>query len=158
MDRRTDRRQGESSMPPLHLRWRGGIMRRLTKGRSNFNCLFVACSTATSHTPQRNHHWNSILSKFSSLAASKVVILTTFDEVSEEHFIKLTTFLMQLDFRWWIYWNSGEDFQGNPIFILPGMLEYIPVETDKGKLHLIRICAFPRYSHFNDVSMISRSL
>ena len=47
----------------------------------------------------RWQHWNRIvviLTKFSSLAASKVVILITFNAAGLENFIKMTTFLSQL--------------------------------------------------------------
>ena len=43
-------------------------------------------------------HWNEnvfILTEFSSLAAPKVVILTTFGAASEENFVKMMTFLFQ---------------------------------------------------------------
>ena len=46
-------------------------------------------------------HWNEnviILMKFSSLAAPKVVILTTFGAASDEDFIKMKTFSFQC---WW---------------------------------------------------------
>ena len=45
-----------------------------------------------------NIHWNKnvvILTKFSSLAALKVVILTTSSAASDEHFIKMKTFPFQ---------------------------------------------------------------
>ena len=38
---------------------------------------------------------NVILTKFSSLAALEVVILTTSSAASDEHFIKMNTFLFQ---------------------------------------------------------------
>ena len=47
----------------------------------------------------RWQHWNRIvviLTKFSSLAASKVVILITFNAAGLENFIKMTTFLSRL--------------------------------------------------------------
>ena len=43
-------------------------------------------------------HWNEnvvILTKFSSLAALEVVILTTFSAASDENFIKMKTFPFQ---------------------------------------------------------------
>ena len=43
-------------------------------------------------------HWNKnvvILTKFSSLAALEVVILTTSSAASDEHFIKMKTFPFQ---------------------------------------------------------------
>ena len=51
-------------------------------------------------------HWNKnvvILTKFSSLAALEVVILTTSSAASDEHFIKMKTFPFQ-----WLshYWNQ----------------------------------------------------
>ena len=45
-----------------------------------------------------HHHWNEnvvILTKFSSLAALEVVILTTFSAASDENFIKMKTFPFQ---------------------------------------------------------------
>ena len=50
----------------------------------------------------QQHHWNKnvvILTKFSSLAALEVVILTTSSAASDEHFIKMKTFPFQ--------WYSG---------------------------------------------------
>ena len=47
-------------------------------------------------------HWNedvAILMKFSSLAALKVVKMTTFSATSDENFIKMTTFPFQ--------WSNG---------------------------------------------------
>ena len=44
------------------------------------------------------YHWNKnvvILTKFSSLAALEVVILTTSSAASDEHFIKMKTFPFQ---------------------------------------------------------------
>ena len=46
------------------------------------------------------HHWNEnviILMKFSSLAAPKVVKMTTFSAASDENFVKMMTF----PFQWW---------------------------------------------------------
>ena len=57
------------------------------------------------HGWHRSQHWNEnvvILMKFSSLAAPKVVILTTFGAASDEDFVKMKTFPFQ--------WRSG--FQG----------------------------------------------
>ena len=48
-------------------------------------------------------HWNGnviILTKFSSLAALKVVILTTFGAASDENFIKMMTFSFQCNCSW----------------------------------------------------------
>ena len=45
-----------------------------------------------------DHHWNEnvvILTKSSSLAALKVVKMTTFSAASDENFIKMTTFPFQ---------------------------------------------------------------
>ena len=51
-------------------------------------------------------HWNEnvvALTKSSSLAALKVVILTTFSAVSDEDFVKMTTF----PFQWYVgIWES----------------------------------------------------
>ena len=50
------------------------------------------------HTGADSVHWNGnviILTKFSSLAALKVVILTTFGAASDENFIKMMTFSFQ---------------------------------------------------------------
>ena len=47
---------------------------------------------------QVSKHWNKnvvILTKFSSLAALEVVILTTSSAASDEHFIKMKTFPFQ---------------------------------------------------------------
>ena len=47
-------------------------------------------------------HWNEnavILTKFSSLAALKVVILTTFSAASDENFIKMKTFPFQCTYH-----------------------------------------------------------
>ena len=47
---------------------------------------------------QNIQHWNEnvvILTKFSSLAALEVVILTTSNAANDENFIKMTTFLFQ---------------------------------------------------------------
>ena len=55
---------------------------------------------------RRSHHWNGnviILMKFSSLAALKVVILTTFGAASDENFIKMMTF----SFQWLPWWLKG---------------------------------------------------
>ena len=65
-------------------------------------------------------HWNEnvvILTKFSSLAALEVVILTTFSAASDENFIKMKTFPFQCSLygfiprsdlclnQSWIFWN-----------------------------------------------------
>ena len=57
------------------------------------------------HTPisLENQHWNEnviILMKVSSLAAPKVVILTTFGAASDEDFIKMKTFSFQWTHNW----------------------------------------------------------
>ena len=47
---------------------------------------------------QQTQHWNGnvvILTKSSSLAATKVVKMTTFGATSDENFVKMTTFLFQ---------------------------------------------------------------
>ena len=58
-----------------------------------FSAYFMGCTQRVSAPPQ---HWNwnvVILMKYSSLAASKVVISTTFDATSDENFVKMTTFV-----------------------------------------------------------------
>ena len=58
-----------------------------------------------SHMSSPDHHWNKnvvILTKFSSLAALEVVILTTSSAASDEHFIKMKTFPFQ-----WQWSNSS---------------------------------------------------
>ena len=52
------------------------------------------------YTKQLPKHWNGnvvILTKFSSVAALEVVILTTFSAASDENFIKMKTFPFQLN-------------------------------------------------------------
>ena len=59
-------------------------------------------NTNTTFTTHRNY-WNGnviILTKFSSLAALKVVILTTFGAASDENFIKMMTFSFQWCWNW----------------------------------------------------------
>ena len=54
-------------------------------------------------------HWNGnvvILTKFSSLAALEVVILTTFSAASDENFIKMKTFPFQCTLPMWTPANS----------------------------------------------------
>ena len=56
------------------------------------------------HLPLLRHiHWNGnvfILMKFSSLAALKVVKMTTFSAASDENFVKMTTFSFQCRHQW----------------------------------------------------------
>ena len=70
----------------------------------------------------RRIHWNEnvvILTKFSSLAALEVVILTTFSAANDENFIKMKTFPFQCSqqaiiwtnadpIHWRIYAAQGE--------------------------------------------------
>ena len=85
----------------------------LGKWINNFISYFRMSCTSTSQwnvTQPHNirlYHWNGnvvILMKFSSLAALKVVILTTFSAASDEDFIKTTTFSFQ-----WCYWLDVRD-------------------------------------------------
>ena len=83
---------------------------------------------------EKFHHWNEnviILMKVSSLAAPKVVILTTFGAASDEDFIKMKTFSFQWLtvnhhwFRWWLgaeqatshYLNQYDFFQWLHIYM-----------------------------------------
>ena len=62
-------------------------------------CWELNLAPLTTVTNTKYHlHWNGnviILMKFSSLAALKVVILTTFGAASDENFIKMMTFSFQ---------------------------------------------------------------
>ena len=65
-----------------------------------YDVILMTHSTSFSDTTHcREHlHWNEnvvILTKFSSLAALEVVILTTFSAASDENFIKMKTFPFQ---------------------------------------------------------------
>ena len=90
------------------------------------SAVFLICSRSTDFTWYFSNkmifflkyvHWNKnvvILTKFSSLAALEVVILTTSSAASDEHFIKMKTFPFQCylwfadnvtihcDNTWWI--------------------------------------------------------
>ena len=57
----------------------------------------IVVSVYSKILPYRQNHWNRnvILTKFSSLAALEVVILTTSSAVSDENFIKMMTFPFQ---------------------------------------------------------------
>ena len=64
-------------------------------------CLLKWCSIRYWSNPI---HWNKnvvILTKFSSLAALEVVILTTSSAASDEHFIKMKTFPFQCNKKPW---------------------------------------------------------
>ena len=77
------------------------------------------------------HHWNGnvfILMKFSSLAAPKVVKMTTFSAASDENFVKMMTFPFQcgalcpapvMSLTGWYIYFSGHRFNIKTIF--PGV-------------------------------------
>ena len=101
------------------------------------------------------HHWNEnviILMKFSSLAAPKVVILTTFGAASDEDFIKMKTFSFQctelpfcllfcllycIDLSWKALWkakyrqasNTRCALVGNKIAYHPDVVGASPIGT-----------------------------
>ena len=62
-----------------------------------------------------------ILTKFSSLAALKVVILTTFSSASDENFMKMTTFSFQC-IQTSIQCPTRVSFQVNPDYLDPSRL------------------------------------
>ena len=66
--------------------------------------LYEGNVSAQMMVPKPSHylHWNKnvvILTKFSSLAALDVVILTTSSAASDEHFIKMKTFPFQCNLQ-----------------------------------------------------------
>ena len=81
----------------------GGHFVQGEMGQSYHKCKALSCNTA--------QHWNEnvvILMKSSSLAAPKVVKMTTFSAASDEDFIKMTTFSFQWNRKQkWCYFPSA---------------------------------------------------